>query len=212
MDDLCSRRCPLDGVHTATRVIIRDDDVETIAAECLSLEKRYTVLQCRKAYSAGSPPTPRAAVRRRWSRYNGMIPRSWLNIYHHEQPGLFAALHKKRMMDILHRAVVGPKIELIVERALGRQVLGHIAPLAPRAHHVHDPPQSVLANVASPLTTSRPSTRRLRPHVWPGESVFDMRPFLASQVARIPGSVTIVFRAVCGRPHWRPLLESGRLP
>jgi transposase InsO family protein len=33
-------------------------------------------------YSAGSLPTPGAAVRRRWSRYNGMIPRSWLNIYH----------------------------------------------------------------------------------------------------------------------------------
>src|SRR5580704_5597379 len=28
-----------------------------------------------------------------------------------------------------------------------------------------------------------------------------MRPFLASQVARIPEFVTIVFRAVCGRPH-----------
>ena len=31
--------------------------------------------------------------------------------------GLFAALHIKRMMDILQRAVVGPKIEIIVERA-----------------------------------------------------------------------------------------------
>jgi Transposase len=41
---------------------------------------------------------------------------------------------------------------------------------------------------------------------------FDMRPFLASQVARIAQFVTIVFRAVCGRPHRRPLLESGRIP
>ena len=43
------------------------------------------------------------------------------------------------MMDCLQRAVVGPKIEIIGERALRRRVLGHLAPLAPRAQHVHDP-------------------------------------------------------------------------
>jgi hypothetical protein len=104
-------------------------------------------------YSAGSPPTPRAAVRRRWSRYNGMIPRSWLIIYHRQElPDLFAALHIKRMMDILQRAVVGPKIAIIVERALGRRrrkVLRHLAPLAPCAQRIHDPPQSL--KLTSPI-------------------------------------------------------------
>jgi hypothetical protein len=37
-------------------------------------------------------------------------------------PDLFAALHIKHVMDILQRAVIGPKIEIIVERALGRKV------------------------------------------------------------------------------------------
>jgi hypothetical protein len=54
-------------------------------------------------------------------------------------PNLLATPHIKRMMDSLQRAVVSPQVEIIVERALRRQVLGHIAPLASRAQHVHDP-------------------------------------------------------------------------
>ena len=38
------------------------------------------------------------------------------------------------MMNSLQRAVISPQVEIIVERALRRQVLGHIAPLAPRAN------------------------------------------------------------------------------
>ena len=106
------------------------------------------------------------------------------------------------MMDILQRAVGGPKIEIIVERALGRKVLGHIAPLAPRAQHVHDP----IHNFAH-IDLALAATMFGR-----GNQRFDMRPFLASQVARIAQFVTIVFRAVCSRPHRRPLLESGRIP
>jgi hypothetical protein len=39
-----------------------------------------------------------------------------------------------------------------------------------------------------------------------------VRPLIVRQIAGITQLVTIVFRAVFGRPHRRPLLESGHLP
>jgi len=115
---------------------------------------------------------------------------------------LLAALHIKRVMDILQRAIVGPKIEIIVEGTLGRKVLGHIAPLAPRAQYVHDPIHD-LAHIGLTLAAAV--------FGW-GNERLDVRPLLVCQITRITQLVTIVFRAVCKRPPWRPLLESGRLP
>ena len=104
-------------------------------------------------------------------------------------------------MDILQRAVVGPQIEIIVERALGRQVLGNIAPLATRAQYVHDPIHD-LAHIGLALAAATFGRRNER---------LDMPPFRVGQIARIAQFVTIVFRAVRSRPP-RPFLESGRFP
>jgi hypothetical protein len=117
-------------------------------------------------------------------------------------PELFAALHIKRMMDILQRAVVSPQVEIIVERALRRKILGRIAPLAPRAQHVHDPIHN-FAHIHLALAAPMFGRGNQRP---------EMPPFFIRQVARITPYVPIVFRAVFGRPHRRPLLESGRHP
>src|ERR1700732_854571 len=93
------------------------------------------------------------------------------------------------------------------------QDCGHIAPLAPRAQHVIDPPQSLLATLATPIHNFAPIDLALAAIMFGrGNQRFDMRPFLASQVARIAAFVTLEFRAVRGRPHRRPLLEPGRTP
>ena len=62
---------------------------------------------------------------------------------------------------------------------------------APRAQRVHDPIHD-FAHIDLALAATMFGRRNQR---------CDVRPFLASQVARIPEFVTIVFRAVCGRPH-----------
>jgi hypothetical protein len=65
-------------------------------------------------------------------------------------PNLFAIPHIKRMTDTLHRAVVGPKIEII-----GRACSSAADPWEPSAvgtpWHGHDPPQSLLAKLVLPV-------------------------------------------------------------
>lgn len=52
-------------------------------------------------------------------------------------PHRLAALHMERVMDAIERALPGPQIEIIEQRAARRQALRHVAPLAACAQHVH---------------------------------------------------------------------------
>ncbi len=49
----------------------------------------------------------------------------------------FATLHVKRVMNAIQRAVPVPKVKIIKQRALRRQIFGNITPLASRAQHIH---------------------------------------------------------------------------
>src|SRR5271170_8426865 len=48
-----------------------------------------------------------------------------------------AALHIQRVVDLLDRPVVVPAGEVVMHRALWRQVLGDVSPLATSAQHIH---------------------------------------------------------------------------
>jgi hypothetical protein len=52
---------------------------------------------------------------------------------------LLPARHIKRLMNTIERAVPAPQIEIIVHRALRRQVLRARQPLAARVQDIHDP-------------------------------------------------------------------------
>ena len=55
------------------------------------------------------------------------------------------------MMKAQKRAIIVPKIEIPENSAFRWQVFRQIAPLATRAQNIHDPPQSLLAKLASPV-------------------------------------------------------------
>jgi hypothetical protein len=99
------------------------------------------------------------------------------------------------MVDALERAVPCPQIKIVEQRAARRQVLRHIAPLAPRAQDIHDAVDD-FAKVDGTLAT--PALGR-----W--DQRRDMRPFGVGEIARITQPVAIVFRPVIVRPHPWPL-------
>src|SRR5262245_32529405 len=65
---------------------------------------------------------------------------------------LFPARDIKRVVKAIESTVATPQDQIVVHRALGRQVLGQRAPLAARAQDIQDP-----------VSTSRISTVRLLP-------------------------------------------------
>ena len=111
-------------------------------------------------------------------------------------------------MDAIDDAVIGPKIEVVEDRALRRKVLRHVAPLAARAQNVH---QAIgnLPHVDRPLAT---------PVLGGGNQRLNQRPFLIRQIARVAKRVTLVASAVLGGPHQHGLprratfLESHPIP
>ena len=105
-------------------------------------------------------------------------------------------------MNAIQRAVPGPKVEITKQRALRRQVFGNITPLASCAQHIHEAVHD-FPRLNGALASAALGRR---------DQGLDMRPLIVRSIARIAQLVTIVFRAVFGRPHRRPLLESGRLP
>lgn len=102
-------------------------------------------------------------------------------------------------MDTVDHAMIGPKVEIVVERALWRQILGHVAPLASRAQHIQ---QAVdhLAHIHRPSAATPFGGRDERG---------DQRPFLVGQIARVAKLVAVVARAVVSGPHRKPLMMSG---
>src|ERR1700688_2681379 len=96
-------------------------------------------------------------------------------------------------MDAVDDALVFPQIEVVENRGLGRQILGNIAPLAPRAQEIHDPVGDLaqIDRTLAPAAFGRRDQRR------------DQRPFLMRHLARITETSTVVTRTISRGPHRR---------
>ena len=57
-------------------------------------------------------------------------------------------------MDAIERSIIGPQIEIAIDRALGRQILRDRAPLATGREHIHQAVHDI-ANVDPALPTAR---------------------------------------------------------
>src|SRR5271166_3802441 len=108
-------------------------------------------------------------------------------------------LHIQCVMDALERSVVVPARQVIVHRALRRQVLGQIAPLAARAQYIHRAVDHLAHHHRAPTPAMLG-----RWDQWPNE-----RPLLVSQIRRITQPVAVVAGAVLGRPHRSASDDSG---
>ena len=95
------------------------------------------------------------------------------------------------VMNALQRAVPVPELEIVIHRALGRQVLGQGLPLATGPQDVENPVQH-LAHIHRP---SPPAMSRRRNHR------LDNPPFGIGQITRITKAVAIRRTAVFRLPH-----------
>src|SRR5271170_5224093 len=59
--------------------------------------------------------------------------RTWLALHH------LAALQVERVVDCHQRVVIVPPNQIVIQGTPRRQILRNIAPLTPRAEHIHDP-------------------------------------------------------------------------
>src|SRR5216684_14912 len=103
----------------------------------------------------------------------------------------FATLLIKRVVDSFQCAVIGPQIEVVVDRAFRRQVFRDRAPLTAGRENVH---QAVhhLPHDHRALATASLARRDQR---------FDQSPFVVGQIARISQLAAVVTGAVLARPH-----------
>ena len=103
----------------------------------------------------------------------------------------FATLLVKRVVDSFQCAVIGPQIEVVVDRAFRRQVFRDRAPLTAGRENVH---QAVhhLPHDHGALATASLAWRDQR---------FDQSPFGVGQIARISQLAAVVTAAVLARPH-----------
>ena len=97
-------------------------------------------------------------------------------------------------MDFHQRAIVVPKVQIVVQRALRRQILRDIPPLAAGAEHIHDPVDE-LAFVLLPLASATFGRR---------DQWRDERPLVIGQIARVAQLAAVVSGAGRGRPHDGP--------
>ena len=109
-------------------------------------------------------------------------------------PLLLAALHIKRMMDTIQRAVVAPQVEIIMHRAARRQVLRKCPPLASRGQDVHDRVHDFACTHATPVSAGLG---------WRNQR-FDQRPFFIGEITRISQLTAVIAPAVFRRPHTCP--------
>jgi hypothetical protein len=106
-------------------------------------------------------------------------------------PGPLARLDVKRVVDALQRAVPIPQAEVVVRRALRRQILRQSLPLAAGRQHIEDGVQHL------PDVHLAPSSATLgrRDHR------LDQRPFAIRQVAGVPQPRASRQPPVFRRPH-----------
>jgi hypothetical protein len=86
------------------------------------------------------------------------------------------------MVQPPERAVPGPKGEIVVHRALGRQVFRQGPPLAAGRQHIEDPVQH-LADLDGALTATALGRR---------DEGLDQRPLLIGEIARVPQAMALM--------------------
>jgi hypothetical protein len=104
---------------------------------------------------------------------------------------LFATLLVKRVVNPFQCAVIGPQIEVVVDRTFRRQVFRDRAPLTAGREDVHEAVHH-LTHVHRPLASARLAGRDQR---------FDQSPFVVGQIARISQLAAVVTGAVLARLH-----------
>ena len=104
---------------------------------------------------------------------------------------LLTALLIKRMVDAIQCAIVGPQIEIVVDRAFRRQVFRDRTPLATGGQNVHQ--------AVDDLTHDHGALVATRFAGW--YQSFDQLPLLVGQVARIAQLAAVVTDTVLARPH-----------
>src|SRR3954469_5111326 len=110
-------------------------------------------------------------------------------------PRQLPACHIERVVNAPERAVVVPSVEVVVQGAARRQVLGDRGPLAACAQDVHEA-VGYLAQVDRPLVAAALGGR---------DQWGDQRPFLVGQVTWVAQLATVVATTVLTRPHqWLP--------
>src|SRR6476469_4932485 len=104
---------------------------------------------------------------------------------------MLSALDEQRMMKAQQRAVVVPQVEITVDRAAGRKILGKGTPLAARAQDVQ---QAVdhLADVHAALVAATLGR-------W--DQRLDQVPFLVRQITGITKLAPVIAGSVLIRPH-----------
>src|SRR3954447_15619703 len=110
-------------------------------------------------------------------------------------PRQLPACHIERVVNAPERAVVVPSVEVVVQGAARRRVLGDRGPLAARAQDVHEA-VGHLAQVDRPLVVAALGGR---------DQWGNQRPFLVGQVTWVAQLATVVAPTVLTRPHqWLP--------
>src|SRR5215212_4852673 len=110
-------------------------------------------------------------------------------------PRQLPACHIERVVNAAERAVVVPSVEVVVQGAARRQILGDRGPLAARAQDIHEA-VGHLAQVDRPLVAAALGGRDQRG---------DQRPFLVGQVTWVAQLAAVVATTVPTRPHqWLP--------
>jgi len=112
---------------------------------------------------------------------------------------LLAHCNVKRVVDAFHSAIPVPELEIVVHRALRRQVFGQRLPLASGPEHVENPVQD-FAHVDRAFASTVSPRRDHRS---------DNRPFVVSQIAWITQAPAVRGAAMIGCPHGALLRESG---
>src|SRR3954452_1108704 len=108
-------------------------------------------------------------------------------------PRQLPACHIEHVVNAPERAVVVPSVEVVVQGAARRQVLGDRGPLAARAQDVHET-VGHLAQVDRPLVAAALGGRDQRG---------DQRPVRVGQVTWVAQLATVVAPTVLFRPHQR---------
>ncbi len=114
---------------------------------------------------------------------------------------LLAAGNVERVVNAIQHTIAVPPDEVVVDRAVRREVLRKVAPLATGAEDIHNPIHD-RTHVSASFATARLGRRNQRRNI---------RPLVIREVARVPQVITIVFWSVLKRPDRRPLRESGHL-
>src|SRR3954468_11508865 len=108
-------------------------------------------------------------------------------------PRQLPACHIERVVNAPERAVVVPSVEVVVQGAARRQVLGDRGPLAARAQDIHEAVDH-LAQVDPPLVAAALGGR---------DQWGNQRPFLVAHVTWVAQLAPVVATTVLTRPHQR---------